>query len=52
MDPNACLARMLHAIERMDFEEAHDALNDYAEWIAGGGFPANVTMFLSADAHR
>lgn len=43
MDPDACLERLLDAVETLDREEAVDAAQDFLEWMARGGAPPTVT---------
>ena len=38
MDPQACLRRLLDAIQNQDRDEIQYACEDLAEWIAKGGF--------------
>lgn len=48
MDPTACLRRFLSASDDGDTEEARDAATDLMFWLAGGGFPPELTR----DEHR
>ena len=38
MDPQAALDAGEQAIKNADFEEAHERLQDFADWSLGGGF--------------
>ena len=38
MDPQACLCRILDAIENQDRDEIQYACEDLAKWISKGGF--------------
>ena len=38
MDPNACLDRILAALENKDFSEADSAAGDLIQWLRHGGF--------------
>jgi len=42
MDPNACLERLLDAVETNDSEEAVEAARDLLGWMARGGAPPTV----------
>jgi hypothetical protein len=43
MDPNACIDRIINAIEDADIEEAIDAIDDLTRWLNRGGFaPTNA----------
>lgn len=42
MDPTACLARILRALESDDRAEACEALEDLATWLKRGGFMPSV----------
>lgn len=50
MDPNACLTRVLEAIEGGDREEATAALVDLAGWIEKGGFLPRVGAVVDTTA--
>lgn len=39
MDPDACVERIVNAINDSDLEEALEAVNDLENWIRRGGFP-------------
>jgi hypothetical protein len=39
MDPNACLNRILVALDERDTDEALEALDDLQGWLSRGGFP-------------
>lgn len=39
MDPDACMERLIRALERRDFSEARWALSDLTGWLDKGGFP-------------
>jgi hypothetical protein len=43
MDPDACLARILSALEDKRYEEAKDACSDLLEWKNKGGFKPQAT---------
>ena len=38
MDPDACIDRILSALNRKDAEEAEDAAEDLLGWLGRGGF--------------
>jgi hypothetical protein len=45
MDPDACLARMVEAMEDSDKEGAADAAEDLRDWIGrGGALPSSRHM--------
>lgn len=51
MDPNATFAALLVALATGEVEEARDAAETLAEWIARGGFkPAALVAALAAEA--
>jgi hypothetical protein len=41
MDPQACLARFLSALNEKDYEEAKESQEDLKDWLSHGGFPPN-----------
>lgn len=50
MDPNACWARLVSALEEGDGGEAKDAAVDLAEWIDKGGFvPHGLAVAMVAE---
>ncbi len=45
MDPNACLARWVEALNEGDSREAYHARMDFNAWINRGGGPAIVQVW-------
>lgn len=43
MDPDACLQRMIAALEERDFDETRDAIRDLRTWMSKKGFMPKVT---------
>jgi hypothetical protein len=43
MDPDACLERMLSALDDNDPAEARDACSDLLSWLVGGGFAPSIS---------
>lgn len=46
MDPEACLERLLKAIENEEWDEAEWAASDLCDWLEHGGFPPQKTEKL------
>lgn len=47
MDPDAAFTQLLHDLAAGEVEDARDAAEDLAEWIARGGYlPAALTAAL------
>jgi hypothetical protein len=43
MDPNACLRRIISAIDANDTEEFQEAMADLYSWLRAGGFPPDTS---------
>lgn len=43
MDPNACLARILSALDASDFDEFGDAMSSLYDWLKAGGFAPDTS---------
>lgn len=48
MDPDACLRRVLAALEDGDLPEAEEAWEDYQQWLRSGGFEARPALAIEA----
>lgn len=48
MDPNATLKRLSDALDIDELFDAHDAVSDLENWIAGGGFPPDWDAYPAA----
>ena len=46
MDPDACLDRLLRAVNSADTDELRSAANDLADWIDKGGFVPDGSIYL------
>jgi hypothetical protein len=44
MDPQACLDRMIKALDKEDYEEADYAREDLWNWIRRGGFISHAQL--------
>ena len=52
MDPDACLERLLGAMEgEPDYEEVIPAARDLAGWLDGGGFPPDLGKLDPEERH-
>jgi hypothetical protein len=50
MDPNACVKEAIDLLAQGFFVDASFRLEDYAEWRARGGYPAEETLLLRLKA--